>query len=397
MQDLIQLLCKAGNGGRGKISFRREKYVPKGGPDGGDGGNGGDVLVVATRHRATLEHLAGKTSIEAKHGAAGGPSKKHGSNSDAVIIEVPLGTRITLSSQNQSALHRQLTCGDLPIKRGDVRFVQYEVDFHGTQITDVDWSEAEKLMPVDQLDVMEPPITGQTIADLVEDGQSILLCQGGFGGKGNTHFKSSTVTTPRKAEYGTPGEARTVWFELRVLADIGLIGMPSVGKSTLLSVLTRATPKIAAYPFTTLEPQLGRLVLGEKEVVVADIPGLIEGASHGKGLGTDFLRHIAHCEALCYVVAVPEEVLLAQELTEKDIAQLIWQQYQLVKQEVITTHPELAAKQSLLVLNKCDIYSEVLIKTIKQEFAKNKTPLTAVSGATHFGLSELKAQLSQWF
>lgn len=397
MQDLIQLLCKAGNGGRGKISFRREKYVPKGGPDGGDGGNGGDVLVVATRHRATLEHLAGKTSIEAKHGAAGGPRKKHGSNSDAVIIEVPLGTRITLSSQNQPALHRQLTCGDLPIKRGDVRFIQYEVDFHGTQITDVDWSEAEKLIPVDQLDVMEPPITGQTIADLVEDGQSILLCQGGFGGKGNTHFKSSVVTTPRKAEYGTPGEARTVWFELRVLADIGLIGMPSVGKSTLLSVLTRATPKIAAYPFTTLEPQLGRLVLGEKEVVVADIPGLIEGASHGKGLGTDFLRHIAHCQALCYVVAVAEEVLLAQESTEKDIAQLLWQQYQLVKQEVITAHPELASKQSLVILNKCDIYSEVLIKTIKQAFTKNKTPLTAVSGATRFGLSELKAQLSQWF
>ncbi|HNQ16516.1 MAG TPA: GTPase ObgE [Candidatus Woesebacteria bacterium] len=394
MQDLIQLLCKAGNGGRGKISFRREKYVPKGGPDGGDGGNGGDVLVVATRHRATLEHLAGKTSIEAKHGAAGGPRKKHGFNSDAVIIEVPLGTRITLSSQNQSALHRQLICGDLPIKRGDVRFVQYEVDFHGTQITDVDWSEAEKLIPVDQIDVMEPPITGQTIADLVEDGQSILLCQGGFGGKGNTHFKSSVVTTPRKAEYGTPGEARTVWFELRVLADIGLIGMPSVGKSTLLSVLTRATPKIAAYPFTTLEPQLGRLVLGEKEVVVADIPGLIEGASHGKGLGTDFLRHIAHCQALCYVVAVPEEVLLAQESTEKDIAQLLWQQYQLVKQEVVTAHPELASKQSLVVLNKCDIYSEVMIKTIKQAFAKNKTPLTAVSGATHFGLSELKTQLS---
>ncbi len=397
MQDLIQLLCKSGNGGRGKISFRREKYVPKGGPDGGDGGKGGDVLVVATRHRATLEHLAGKTGIEAKHGAAGGPRKKHGSNSDTVTIEVPLGTRITLSSQNQSALHRQLTSGDLPIKRGDVRFIQYEVDFHGTQVSDVDWSEAEKLIPVEQVDVMESPITGQILADLVEDGQSILLCQGGFGGRGNTHFKSSMVTTPRKAEYGTPGEARTVWFELRVLADIGLIGMPSVGKSTLLSVLTRATPKIAAYPFTTLEPQLGRLVLGEKEVVVADIPGLIEGASQGKGLGTDFLRHIAHCQALCYVIAVPEEVLLAQESTEKVIAQSLWQQYQLVKQEVVTAHPELSSKQSLVILNKCDIYSEELIKTIKQTFTKNKTPLTAVSGATHFGLSELKAQLAQWF
>ncbi len=396
MQDLVQLICKAGNGGRGKISFRREKYVPKGGPDGGDGGDGGDIVIMATRHRATLDHLIGKTSIEARHGAAGGPRKKHGSNANQVVVEVPLGTRIVVSSQNQVALHRQLSYGTDPIKHRNARFTQYEVDFHGTQITDYDSTVAETLLPVTQIDLEAPPILGQVIADLTEDNQTLLLCQGGFGGKGNTHFKSSMVTTPRKAEYGTPGEIRNVWLELRVLADIGLIGMPSVGKSTLLSVLTQAKPKIAAYPFTTLEPQLGRLALGNTEVVMADIPGLIEGASQGKGLGIDFLRHISHCQALCYVVAVPEEELLAQEMTETAMVQSLWQQYQTVKQEIITSHPELANKKALVVLNKSDVYTESLITLAQREFAKHKTPLMVVSGATRFGLSELRTQLGQW-
>lgn len=397
MQDLVQLLCKAGSGGRGKISFRREKYAPKGGPDGGDGGDGGDVVIIATRHRATLEHLVGKKVIEAKPGEAGGSRKKHGSNSPPVVVEVPLGTRVIVVSQNQVALHRQLSCGDRPIKHRDVRYTQFEVDFHGTQITDYDLGATQELIPVTQAEVVTPLITGQIIADLTEDNQSLLLCQGGFGGKGNTHFRSSTVTTPRKAEFGTPGEIRTIWLELRVLADIGLVGMPSVGKSTLLSVMTQARPKIAAYPFTTLEPQLGRLTVGEKEVVMADIPGLIEGASLGKGLGTDFLRHITHCKALCYVVAVPEEQLLATDLTEKTIAASLWQQFQTVRQEILSAYPELANKQSLVILNKCDLYTEKMIVAAKREFTKRKTPLIVVSGATRFGLTELRSQLSQWF
>lgn len=396
MQDLVQLLCKAGNGGRGKISFRREKYVPKGGPDGGDGGDGGDIIIMATRHRATLEHLVGKTLIEARHGEAGGPRKKHGSNADPVVIEVPMGTRIILTDQNQVALHRQLSYGTEPIKHRNARFTHYEVDFHGTQITDYDSEAAAVLIPVTQIDLDVPPLVGQVIADLTEDNQTFLLCQGGFGGKGNTHFKSSTVTTPRKADYGTAGEAKSIWLELRVLADIGLVGMPSVGKSTLLSVLTQAKPKIAAYPFTTLEPQLGRLTLGDKEVVMADIPGLIEGASQGKGLGIDFLRHVNHCQALCYVIAVPDEVLLDSEITEKTMAQLLWQQYLTVKQEILAAHPELESKKSLVVLNKSDVYTESLITLTKLEFAKHKTPLMVVSGATRFGLSELRTQLGQW-
>lgn len=397
MQDLVQLLCKAGSGGRGKISFRREKYAPKGGPDGGDGGDGGDVVIIATRHRATLEHLVGKKVIEAKPGEAGGSRKKHGSNSQPVIIEVPLGTRVIVESQNQVALHRQLSCGDRPIMHRDVRHTQFEVDFHGTQITDYDLGATQELIPVTKAEVITPLITGQIIADLTEDSQSLLVCQGGFGGRGNTHFKSSIVTTPRRAEYGTPGEIRTIWLELRVLADIGLVGMPSVGKSTLLSVLTQAKPKIAAYPFTTLEPQLGRLTLGEKEVVVADIPGLIEGASLGKGLGTEFLRHITHCKALCYVVAVPDEQLLAKELTEKTVAESLWLQFQTVKQEIQTAYPELADKPTLVVLNKCDIYPAKLVTTTQRVFAKHKVTLLPVSGATRSGLTELRSQFNQWF
>lgn len=279
----------------------------------------------------------------------------------------------------------------------DVRHTQFEVDFHGTQITDYDLGATQELIPVTKAEVITPLITGQIIADLTEDSQSLLVCQGGFGGRGNTHFKSSIVTTPRRAEYGTPGEIRTIWLELRVLADIGLVGMPSVGKSTLLSVLTQAKPKIAAYPFTTLEPQLGRLTLGEKEVVVADIPGLIEGASLGKGLGTEFLRHITHCKALCYVVAVPDEQLLAKELTEKTVAESLWLQFQTVKQEILSAYPELANKQSLVILNKCDLYAEKMIVAAIREFTKRKTPLIVVSGATRFGLTELRSQLSQWF
>ena len=194
------------------------------------------------------------------------------------------------------------------------------------------------------------------------------------------------------AENGTSGEERRVWFELRLLADIGMVGLPSVGKSTLLSVLTKARPKIAAYPFTTLEPQLGQLQLGGREVVLADLPGLIEGASQGKGLGTAFLRHVAHCQALWFVVAVPEEDLLEQIKTPAELATTVWQQYQLLQQELVAAYPEAKATKHLVVLNKIDILPEVIQQAIVKTFSKHKTPLMCISGATGEGLAELKAQ-----
>ena len=392
MQDLVQLICKAGSGGWGKISFRREKYVPKGGPDGGDGGNGGDILVRATRHRATLEHLSGKTMIEARRGGAGGSRKKHGSNASVVEIEVPVGTRIIVSAQNQTALDRQLSFGQQRWKRKDVRLPIYEFDFNGNQIGDARPTEDVAQIPVSHPNVVKP-IEGQLFADLVTDGDTLLLCQGGFGGRGNTHFKSSQVTTPRKAEVGSFGEVKTIGFELRLMAQVGLVGVPSVGKSTLLSVLTKARPKVAPYPFTTLEPQLGIAVIHDRELVIADIPGLIEGAHAGKGLGIEFLRHIAHCKTLCYVLAVPDEVLL-QQPPDSELVQLLWKQYQVVKNEIITSDPSLASIASLVVLNKADVYSESLIDKAQQWFEKQNAPLTVVSGATKLGLDSLRNQLA---
>ncbi|MCA9372955.1 50S ribosome-binding GTPase [Candidatus Woesebacteria bacterium] len=396
MQDLVHLTCIAGNGGRGKISFRREKYVAKGGPDGGDGGDGGNILIRATSHRSTLDHLAGIAKIEAKSGGAGGARKKYGEKAETQVLEVPVGTRVIISEQNQTALHRQLSVGDQPLKRKQVRFKRYEVDFRGNLITDIADEKAMELLPVGQVDIDKPPVLGQVVADLSQDGDEYLLCQGGFGGRGNTRFKASTMTTPRIAELGTPGERRQIWLELRVLADIGFVGEPSVGKSTLLSVLTKAKPKIAAYPFTTLEPQLGRMTIGDRELVLADLPGLLEGASEGRGLGNEFLRHVAHCKALCFVVAVPEEILLAQSTDEKSMAKTVWDQYQTIRTEVITSYPELKNKDLLVVLSKSDIYSAEFIALAKSYFAKKNTPLVVVSGATGSGLDELKQNFLQY-
>ena len=223
-----------------KISFRRENTSQRA-ADGGDGGDGGNILIRATSHRSTLDHLAGIAKIKPEWRAGGA---KNMVKSRAQVLEVPVGTRVIISEQNQTALHRQLSVGDQPSKRKQVRFKRYEVDFRGNLITDIADEKAMELLPVGQVDIDKPPVLGQVVADLSQDGDEYLLCQGGFGGRGNTRFKASTMTTPRIAELGTPGERRQICFELRVLADIGFVGEPSVGKSTLLSVLTKAKPKL---------------------------------------------------------------------------------------------------------------------------------------------------------
>lgn len=398
MQDVVQLTVRSGAGGRGKVSFRREKYVPKGGPDGGDGGRGGDVVVRATKRFATLKHLSNQPQIEAKQGEAGGTRKKHGSDAPPTVIEVPVGTQIIVSAQNAPAAQRQRLVGNAPLTRRDIKFKIYETDFKNVEIIDPNQTEgSNELIPVSRIDVDQPPVQGEVLIDLLEDGQEFLLCQGGFGGRGNTHFKSSTRTTPRLAENGTPGEERRIWLELRLLADIGMVGLPSVGKSTLLSVLTKARPKIAAYPFTTLEPQLGQLQLSNREVVLADLPGLIEGASQGKGLGTAFLRHVTHCRALWFVLAVPEEDLLEQVKSPAELATAVWQQYQLLWHELLTVYPEAKSKKHLVVLNKIDILPEAIQQAIVKTFSKHKTPLMCISGATGDGLAELKSKTLTWF
>lgn len=240
--DTIELQLKAGNGGDGKISFRREKYIPKGGPDGGDGGNGGSIIFKASSKISTFLDISNKKHIKAQHGDNGRPRKQTGKNGSDIIIKVPCGTTI------------------------------YNLK------------------------------TNELLNDLIENNDTVCIAKGGKGGKGNPHFSTSRVQAPRKATTGTYGEQLNIRLELKVIADVGLIGYPNAGKSTLLKTITQANPKIANYPFTTLHPNLGIFRQYDREVVIADIPGIIEGAAEGIGLGNQFLRHISRTNILLFLI-----------------------------------------------------------------------------------------------
>ncbi len=283
--DFAEIEVAAGNGGNGAISFHREKYVPKGGPDGGDGGRGGDVYIRASVNLSTLLDFRYKKKYKAKHGQPGGKNNRFGADGESIYIDVPIGT----------------------------------------VVTDVD--------------------TSVKIADLTRDGQIVLVAKGGKGGRGNTHFKSPTNQTPRKAEPGVPGELRRISLELRSIADVGLVGFPNVGKSTLLSRVSAAHPKIADYPFTTKFPNLGIVHLpGYRSFVMADIPGLIEGAHLGKGMGIQFLRHIQRTRILVYLLD------FTSENPAKDLETL--------KGELKSFDPMLVQKPSVVVFNKIDLTPE---------------------------------------
>jgi GTP-binding protein len=245
--DEVKIHVKAGRGGNGACSFRREKFVPRGGPDGGDGGDGGNVVMVASRRLTTLLDLRYQQQYEAGDGGPGGGSRSHGKTADDVVIRVPLGT------------------------------------------------------------IVKDDSTGEILADLTAEGQSHIVARGGRGGRGNSHFATPTVQVPTRADPGGPGEERWLHLELKLLADVGLVGFPNAGKSTLIAAISAARPKIADYPFTTLVPNLGVVSWGEESsFVVADIPGLIEGAHEGKGLGTQFLRHIERTSFLLHLVDISE-------------------------------------------------------------------------------------------
>lgn len=389
MTDFVRLIVKGGKGGDGKVSFRREKYVPKGGPDGGDGGDGGSVYLEADQQLASLKHLSGAKNIEAKAGASGGKRQKTGAASEDVTIKVPVGTRVWLLREQlppEGWQRRSLE----PLRRDQVKFYQYQVE----------WNKPGQRIEDDQTDTQPAAWPWQKeektlLVELTQPGQKVLLAQGGFGGKGNTRFKSSRLTTPWIAESGTLGETREVIFELRLLADVGLVGLPSVGKSTLLSVLTSARPKIAAYPFTTLEPQLGVLA-GDakdgKELVLADLPGIIEGASTGKGLGQQFLRHIEHCAGLVVVLAPDPSLWVEQLPVAKQLADQLQAQLDQVLAELKAYPEPLTAKSRLVVVNKIDLLSpSVELSEIK---LKNVKPIF-VSAVTGRGLEQLVSDLRQ--
>ncbi len=316
--DYVKIYCRSGKGGRGSTHFRREKYIPKGGPDGGDGGNGGDIILRANRNYWTLLHLKFQRHILAGHGESGSGRLSTGKSGETKIIEVPCGT------------------------------VAYDAE------------------------------TGEYICDVTEDGQEVILLKGGRGGKGNNFFKTSTNQAPRYAQPGEPYEERRVIFELKVLADVGLVGFPNAGKSTLLSVVTAAKPKIANYPFTTLEPNLGIVSYRDfKSFVMADIPGIIEGASEGKGLGLRFLRHIERNSLLLFLVPAD--------------ADDIHNEYKILLNELAQYNPELLDKKRILAISKSDMLDEELIEELSKDLPE--IPHIFISSITGLGITTLKDML----
>ncbi len=320
--DEATITVQSGNGGRGCVSFRRERFVPRGGPDGGDGGHGGNVILITTSHKRTLYHLQNRRHYKATNGQPGQGSQKTGRNGEDLVLEVPPGTLV---------------------------------------------SDAE---------------TQEVLYDLVEPDQKVIIASGGRGGQGNMRFKSSTRRAPRFAQPGEPGQTVTIKLELKLLADVGLMGLPNAGKSTLISMLSAAQPKIANYPFTTLTPNLG-VVKGpmDEPFVVADIPGLIEGAHEGAGLGIRFLRHVERTRVLVHLIDAaaidPEEPLAA---------------YHTVNQELSKYSDNLAVKPQLVVLNKLDIEGADALADLFCQ-ALPGCPVLRISAATHQGLKELIAAM----
>ena len=324
--DEAKIYVKSGDGGRGCMSFRREKYVEFGGPDGGDGGRGGDVMIEAVEGLNTLIDFRYQQHFKARRGQHGKGKDMTGAAGESLTIKVPVGTQVLSEDK------------------------------------------------------------AEVLADLTEPGQGVRLAQGGDGGFGNAHYKSSTNRAPRRADPGWPGEERWVWLRLKLIADAGLVGLPNAGKSTLLAAVSRARPKIADYPFTTLHPVLGVVGVDNEEIVLADIPGLIEGAHEGAGLGDRFLGHIERCSVLLHLV----------DGTAPDVAEA----YRTVRAELAAYGTGLADKPELIALNKTDALDADLIDAQTEELAHaaNCAPeeIFRISGASGAGLPRLlRALLAQ--
>ena len=311
--DHIKIFCKSGNGGRGSSSFRREKFVPKGGPDGGDGGKGGDIILKGNSQLWTLLHLRYTKHLKAENGEGGQGSKKHGKNGKDIVIEVPLGT-IAKSADNDN--------------------ISIEILNHN---------------------------------------EEKILLEGGIGGLGNVHFKTSTKQAPQYSQPGIQGIEEWINLELKVLADVGLVGFPNAGKSTLLSSISKAKPKIGDYPFTTLTPNLGVIPYKDNlSFIMADIPGIIEGASEGKGLGIRFLRHIERNSILLFMIPVTSEV-------DKE--------FKLLYKELKNYNKELLEKKIIIAVTKCDLLSEKELKEMKFNLKQETIKISSVTG---YGLENLK-------
>ena len=316
--DYVKINLASGKGGKGSTHLRREKFVAKGGPDGGDGGRGGHIILKGNSNYWTLYHLKFKRHFKAENGYDGGKSRLTGANGNDIYIQVPLGT-VVKNSENE-----------------------------------------------------------KTLFEITDDGEEKIVCQGGKGGRGNWHFKSSTNQTPRYAQPGLENEEKKITLELKVLADVGLVGFPNAGKSTLLSVVTDAKPKIADYEFTTLKPNLGIVKYHDyKSFIMADIPGIIEGASEGKGLGHYFLRHIERNSTLLFLIPSDSDDIVKR--------------YNILLGELKKYNPEMLDKSRLIAITKCDLLDEELMNEIEKDIKKSiNIEFIFISSLSNIGLSELK-------
>ena len=319
--DYVKVYATSGNGGKGSVHLHREKFITKGGPDGGDGGRGGHIILRGNENLWTLYHLKFKKHFKADHGGHGSKSRSTGADGEDVYVDVPLGT------------------------------------------------------------VVRDPESNEILFEITEQGEEKILCQGGMGGRGNCHFKNSVNQTPRYAQPGMPQEEKRVTFELKILADVGLVGFPNAGKSTLLSVITSAKPKIADYEFTTLKPNLGIVEYRDFQTfVMADIPGIIEGAAEGKGLGHYFLRHIERNSTLLFLIPAD--------------ADDIKKQYDILLDELRRYNPEMLDKSRLIAITKCDMLDDELKAELKIEL-DNELPIDYVfiSSVAQQGITQLKDRL----
>ena len=318
--DQVKIYIKAGNGGHGSPSFRREKFIEYGGPDGGDGGKGGSILLRSERNLNTLIDYRFQQHHKAERGENGSGQNRTGRGGDDLFLKVPIGTQV--------------------------------------------FEEDNKTL----------------IYDFKKEGDVFVVANGGKGGLGNTRFKSSTNRAPKKFTKGTIGEEYIIWLQLKTIADVGIIGLPNAGKSSLLAAVTNATPKIANYKFTTLNPNLGVATYDNKEITLADIPGLVEGAHEGIGLGIQFLKHVERCKTLMHLIDITNENL---EIT-----------YQQVKNELGSYSKELLKKKEIIVLNKTDLLNKNEVKKIMEDFSKNKdSEVVTLTTLEKSSISKIKAKL----
>lgn len=323
--DEAIIRVKAGNGGNGAVSFRRAKYIPKGGPDGGDGGKGGDIIIKCVGNINTLLDFKYKKDYEAQNGENGHGSNMHGKSGEDLTINVPKGTQIYFDEEDE-----------------------------------------------------------ENSIDFTEVGQEVIIAKGGNGGFGNAYFKSSVNQAPRHANPGQEGEEFELFLKLKILSDVGLVGLPNAGKSTFLSVVSKAKPKIANYPFTTLEPQLGVVMVDDYDFVVADLPGLIEGASEGKGLGDRFLKHTERCGVLLHLI----------DINSADI----YKDYKTIRKELETYNKKLAKKVEVIALTKCETLQQEEIQEKLKNFEKklkSKKKIFVISSVARIGITELLREVKE--